>query len=159
MSVAKRIGRELTLELRKFSLPHPSSLYNELCEAFPLTPIATKQHYDSALRGLTTISDALASADYKPLKKDLAAYAETLGLLIENYEKVRFPKTSKAVSGAEMLAFLMEQHGLSQADVSKELGGQPNVSAILAGKRKLNARQIEALARRFSVSPAVFFGV
>jgi HTH-type transcriptional regulator/antitoxin HigA len=109
------------------------------------------------LRVLTAISEAAASGEYKPLEKELNSYAETLGLLIGNYEKAHYPNVGKKVVGAEMLAFLMEQHRLSQADVGKELGGQPNVSAILAGKRKLNARQIEVLSKRFSVSPAVFF--
>ena len=158
-AAAKNFVKELTRELGNVNLPHPGGLYHDLCEVFPLTPIASKQHYDSALRALTTISEAIASRDYKSLEKDLTAYAETLGLLIENYEKANYPKKGKEVSGTEMLAFLMEQHNLSQSDLSKELGGQPNVSAVLAGKRKLNARQIAALAKRFNVSPAAFFDV
>jgi|GEM_PF-977505 len=158
MSVAvKKIFRELAQELNKESLPSHGNLYSELNDFFPLIPIGKKSHYEGALRVLTVVSKAIASGAHKPLEADLCAYAETLGLLIENYEKTRFPKNSKQVSGSEMLAFLMEQHGLSQSDLGKDLGGQPNVSAILAGKRKLNARQMDVLAKRFSVSPAVFF--
>ena len=58
-------------------------------------------------------------------------------------------------SGPEMLQFLMEEHGLSQADLP-EVGSQGVVSEILSGKRQLNVRQIRALAKRFHVSPAVF---
>jgi HTH-type transcriptional regulator/antitoxin HigA len=50
----------------------------------------------------------------------------------------------------------MQQHGLSQGDLP-EIGSQGVVSEILRGKRELNRRQIEALARRFHLSPAVFF--
>ena len=156
-AVAKKIVRELTQERENVSLPQPGRLYHELTGAFPLTPIGKKQHYDVALRVLTTISEAIASTGYTPSERDLNTYAETLGLLIENYEKARFPSIGRGVAGAEMLAFLMEQHSLSQAELSHELGGQPNVSAILSGKRKLNARQIGVLAKRFGVSPAVFF--
>ena len=57
---------------------------------------------------------------------------------------------------AEVLRLLMEQNGLTQTDLRAELGGQPVVSAVLNGKRAINARQAKALAARFNVSPAVF---
>jgi len=50
----------------------------------------------------------------------------------------------------------MDEHGLTQADLRSELGGQPVVSEILNGKREINARQAKALAARFHVSPAAF---
>jgi HTH-type transcriptional regulator/antitoxin HigA len=57
---------------------------------------------------------------------------------------------------AEVLQYLMEEHDLKQTDLAEELGGQSVVSAILNGKRELNTRQVQALAARFNVSPAVF---
>jgi len=56
----------------------------------------------------------------------------------------------------EVLKFLMEQHGLKQSDLRKEIGTQGVVSEILSGNRQINARQAKALAKRFGVSPAVF---
>lgn len=79
---------------------------------------------------------------------------QTLVELVGDYEREQF-KTS-TVSGAEMLAYMMELQGLTQADLSKELGGQPVVSKILKGERELNLRQVKALAKRFQVSPEVF---
>lgn len=61
-------------------------------------------------------------------------------------------------SPEEMLSFLMEQNGLSQYDLADELGGQPVVSDILRGKRKLSRDHIERLGERFHVSPASFYG-
>jgi HTH-type transcriptional regulator/antitoxin HigA len=58
-------------------------------------------------------------------------------------------------SGADVLRFLMEEHGLTQSDLP-EVGSQGVVSEILAGKRALNVRQIRVLGARFRVSPAVF---
>jgi HTH-type transcriptional regulator/antitoxin HigA len=55
-----------------------------------------------------------------------------------------------ASTPASRLAFLMDQHGLRQCDLP-EVGAQSVVSAVLAGKRKLNLRQTQALARRFGV--------
>jgi HTH-type transcriptional regulator / antitoxin HigA len=56
-----------------------------------------------------------------------------------------------------VLRFLIEQHGLRQRDLARELGGESVVSEMLSGKRKLNAVHIEQLSKRFHVSPAVFF--
>ena len=50
----------------------------------------------------------------------------------------------------------MEERGLRQTDLDEELGGQSILSAILSGKRALNARQVKALAKRLKGSPAVF---
>jgi len=78
---------------------------------------------------------------------------ETLGTLIEVYEKQNFPE----IEGGPIQALqaLMEKHNLKQSDLS-EIGSQGVISEILSGRRKLNVRQIKALSKRFSVSPAVF---
>jgi HTH-type transcriptional regulator / antitoxin HigA len=79
---------------------------------------------------------------------------ETLSTLIEAYdaEHHQLPEAS----GPDVLRWLMEQHGLSQADLKDELGGQGIVSEVLSGKRELNLRQIRALAKRFGVDAAAF---
>jgi HTH-type transcriptional regulator/antitoxin HigA len=50
----------------------------------------------------------------------------------------------------------MDQRGLTQEHLSKELGGQSVVSAILNGKREINVRQAKALATRFNVPASLF---
>jgi len=88
--------------------------------------------------------------------KDDAA-AELLRLIyinIESYEKKAYPLPE--CEPTEILAFLMEQHGLTQSDLP-EIGSQPHVSKILHGERQLTREQIGILAKRFNVSPAVFF--
>lgn len=84
---------------------------------------------------------------------NIAGLLDTLGTLIRAYEETHFPMPH--AGGAEVLRFLMEQHGLALTDLS-EIGSQGVVSEILNGKRELNVRQIRALARRFHVSPTVF---
>lgn len=80
---------------------------------------------------------------------------ELLTLLVERYEEEHYaiPKASPA----DVLRFLLDQHGLKQRDLAAELGGESVVSEVLSGKRKLNAAHIEQLSKRFHVSPAVFF--
>ena len=78
---------------------------------------------------------------------------DTLGTVLHAYEEKHhvLPESS----GADMLRFFMDEHGLAQSEVP-EVGSQGVVSEILSGKRELNVRQIRALAERFHVSPAVF---
>jgi HTH-type transcriptional regulator/antitoxin HigA len=80
---------------------------------------------------------------------------ELLTLLIERYEEKHY--SIPQASPADVLRFLLDQHGLRQRDLAAELGGESVVSEVLSGKRKLNAAHIEQLSKRFQVSPAVFF--
>lgn len=78
----------------------------------------------------------------------------TLSDLIYAYDQANYP--AEDVSGADMLRFLMSQHGLTQGQVP-EIGGQSLVSDILRGARKLTVEHIKKLSQRFGVSPASFF--
>jgi HTH-type transcriptional regulator/antitoxin HigA len=80
---------------------------------------------------------------------------ELLTLLVERYEEEHY--SIPEASPADVLRFLLNQHGLKQRDLAAELGGESVVSEVLSGKRKLNAAHIEQLSKRFQVSPAVFF--
>ena len=84
----------------------------------------------------------------------MAGLLDLIGELVAAYE-AREQLVPDAAPG-DVLRLLMEQNGLTQTDLRQELGGQPVVSAVLNGKRTINARQAKALAARFSVSPAVF---
>ncbi|UXH77366.1 helix-turn-helix domain-containing protein [Roseateles amylovorans] len=73
---------------------------------------------------------------------------------MEAYEQLRVPMP--AHSPAQALKLLMSANGLRQTDLAVELGGQPVVSAVLRGKRKINAQQALRLAKRFNVSAMLF---
>jgi HTH-type transcriptional regulator/antitoxin HigA len=81
--------------------------------------------------------------------------ADLLTLLIEDFEEknYRLPKASPL----EVIAFLMEQHGLKQKDLTDVFGTPSIVSEVMNGKRELNKQQIRRLSERFKVSPEVFF--
>jgi HTH-type transcriptional regulator / antitoxin HigA len=85
----------------------------------------------------------------------LADLLDIVGLLIAQYDQENASRLEVA-SPQEVLKFLIDQHGLKQSDLRKEIGTQGVVSEVLAGTRKINARQAKALAQRFGVSPAVF---
>ena len=86
---------------------------------------------------------------------ELADLLDIVSTLVAQYENANQLELSP-VEPREVLRFLMEQHGLRQSHLAKELGTQSVVSEVLAGQRELNTRQIRALSRRFKVSPAVF---
>jgi HTH-type transcriptional regulator/antitoxin HigA len=84
----------------------------------------------------------------------LADFLDIVSTLVEKYEERSFRILD--AKPREVLRFLMEERGLKQADLNKEIGSQGVVSEILAGDREINVRQAKALAKRFGVSPAVF---
>jgi HTH-type transcriptional regulator/antitoxin HigA len=107
--------------------------------------------YRRASRALDALTDEVGSEEGHPR----AGLMDTLATLVHAWEERHHPVPR--VSPGKVLAFLMQEQGLKQADM-KEVGTQGVVSEVLAGKRELNVRQIRALARRFGVSAAVFVG-
>lgn len=94
------------------------------------------------------------TAKKKPTRDEEEAI-ELLTLLIEKYEAEQYPIPDS--DPVEVLKFLMESHGLNQKSLIPEFGAESTVSLVLSGKRRMNRDHIAALAKRFQVSPAVFF--
>ncbi len=82
--------------------------------------------------------------------------AALLGHLVDSYEQRSAQANARRFSPVERLEFLMEEHSLRQSDLAALLGGQPVVSAVLAGKRRINLDQARRLAERFGLPFAVF---
>jgi len=70
--------------------------------------------------------------------------------LIEAYERGRWPR--QAPSLPDLLNYLMEQHGLSRADLVPLLGTPSRVSEVLRGKRDLSMSMVRKLRDRFQIS-------
>ncbi len=114
-----------------------------------LLTIRNEREYNAAVKRLNELLDEIGTNEKHPLYSLL----DTLATLIHAYEEEHYP--IPASTGADVLRFLMEEHGLTQSDLP-EVGSQGVVSEILNGKRELNVRQIRALAERFRVSTAIF---
>jgi HTH-type transcriptional regulator/antitoxin HigA len=127
----------------------PQELQQHWTAVSPLLSICNEHEYDRAVERLNRLLDEVGTDEQHPLYTLL----DTLGTLLHAYEEQHHPMPE--CSGADVLRFLMEEHGLTQSDLP-EIGSQGVVSDILRGKRELNVRQIRALAKRFQVSPAVF---
>jgi HTH-type transcriptional regulator / antitoxin HigA len=115
----------------------------------PLLTIRNEDDYDSRVSLLNELLDEVGDNEKHPFYSLL----DTLATLIQVYEEQH--ELIPDASAADVLRFLMQEHSLTQADLP-EIGSQGVVSEILSGKRQLNVRQIQTLARRFHVSPAVF---
>ncbi len=116
----------------------------------PLLAIRNGREYDAAVAQLNDLVDEVGYNRKDPRYR----FIDTLSVLIEAYDEEHHEIPD--ASGVELLKFLMEQHALSQGDLP-EVGSQGVVSEILRGKRELNARQIQALSRRFHLPAGAFF--
>jgi HTH-type transcriptional regulator / antitoxin HigA len=70
--------------------------------------------------------------------------------LIEAYERARWPRRTPSLP--DLLTYLMEQHGLSRADLVPLLGTPSRVSEVLNGKRELSMSMVRKLRERFRIS-------
>jgi HTH-type transcriptional regulator/antitoxin HigA len=109
----------------------------------------TEEDYDARVEYLDELLALVGEDQGHPLASLVIHVADQ----IEAYDYQHRPIAP--VDGVEMLRFLMEQHRLKQSDIP-EIGAQSIVSEVLNGKRKLNLRQIRALAQRFKVPMEVF---
>ncbi len=70
--------------------------------------------------------------------------------LIAAYEESKWPR--RPPSTAELIRHLMDQHGLTRADMVPILGTPSRVSEVLAGKKELSMAMVQRLRARFRVS-------
>lgn len=70
--------------------------------------------------------------------------------LIEAYERSRWPR--RAPTLPDLLTYLLDQHGLSRADLVPLLGTASRVSEVLNGKRELSMPMVRKLRERFHIS-------
>ena len=123
--------------------------YNELIEIFELRPIKDDQELDQAIK----IVDKLTNlATYNIDEQD---YLDILSDIVEKYEKEKHPIAP--VSDIEMFRHLLESKGITQLKTSKETGiCISTISAILAGRRRMNRDHMVKLGKFFKVDPSVF---
>ncbi len=114
-----------------------------------LTTPRSKAEFERLVEALDEVLDAGGADERSPL----ASLANHLGSLIADYETLHRPMRGMPVN--KFLRELIRQHGLKQSDLP-EIGTQSVVSEVLSGKRKLNLRQVSALARRFRLPADVF---
>ncbi len=73
--------------------------------------------------------------------------------LIDAYERSRWPR--RAATLPDLLTYLMDQHGLTRADLVPLLGTASRVSEVMNGKRELSMSMVRKLRDRFHISADV----
>jgi HTH-type transcriptional regulator/antitoxin HigA len=123
--------------------------YMDLIRRFPLRPLRTEADLDAAVE---VIDDLIDRATLTTAEQD---FLDVLSDLIEAYERETIPISP--VGDAKLLRFLIEHKAVTQAEVASNAGiAESTISEVLAGKRRLNRRQIAKLARYFDLNASVF---
>ncbi len=133
-----------------------SDVYQSLCVRMAPSYIETREQYhlakDMILALMALLRDKhIADED----AAEASRYMRVVAFFIDHYEQEQFPVARG--TGIDALKYLIEANGLHQGSFEAEIGPQPVVSRILRGERKLTREHIEKLAKRFNVTPAVFF--
>jgi HTH-type transcriptional regulator/antitoxin HigA len=124
--------------------------YDQLLAMHPLRPI----HNDVELAHATEMIDILAGHD---LDADQADYLDVLSTLVEAYENTHYPLDDPAIGGLDALRALLDEHGMSAADLARLLGVHRSMgSKLLKGERALTARHLQILSERFKASADLF---
>ncbi len=111
----------------------------------PITSEVQNAHYTSVLHDLVKRGH---------LNRKEEEYVELLSLLIEAYEQEYYP--IRDASPIEVIKELMAANDLRQKDLVRIFGSESMVSLVLSGQRPLAVEHIQALSRRFKISPAAF---
>jgi HTH-type transcriptional regulator / antitoxin HigA len=101
---------------------------------------------EAELARARALVDRLMQSDDPADTPRLAAQAR----LIAAYEEEQWPpRTPRA---AEVIGYLMDQHGLKREDLAPLLGPASRVNEILRGQRQLSLAMVQRLRARFGVS-------
>jgi HTH-type transcriptional regulator / antitoxin HigA len=133
----------------------PTLAYLALVKRFPLRPLRSERDYAAA----TEILDSLVVRDEGSLDAGEQDYLDTLSMIVEAYDQQHDKVASERHDPLSMLKYLMQESGMSQADLGRLLGNRALASLILNGHRQLSKRHIGILASHFKVSAGLFFGV
>jgi HTH-type transcriptional regulator / antitoxin HigA len=104
--------------------------YWQLVRAFSLRPIRSERQLTEAIR----VIDGLL--DRARLTADEQDHLAVLSDLVEAYEAAKHPL--EPLSDADMLRFLLEEKGVTQAQAARATGlGPTTFSLVFSGKRRL----------------------
>jgi HTH-type transcriptional regulator / antitoxin HigA len=128
----------------------PGDRYLEMVRENPLRVFHREEEYQRAIATLDRLSDRGNGRT-----ADETEYLLALAVFVEKYEEEHHP--NPPVSRVDMLRYLIETRQKTQREVAAGAGlSDSTISEILAAKRKLSVKQVEALARFFKVKAAVF---
>lgn len=88
--------------------------------------------------------DRLLDLDPQPYSADFDRL-EMLSLLVEDYDARNNPIDDSDLSPRDVVDFMLDQKGMTRAELAEIMGGRSRVSDFFSGKRELSKGQIAAL--------------
>ena len=82
---------------------------------------------------------------------------ELLSVLLEDYEARHHPIDDSNLTPQDVVDFVLQQRGMSRADLAPLMGGRSRVSDFFNGKRALSKGQIEALREHLRIPADLLF--
>ncbi len=113
--------------------------------------ITTDEERDRA----AAIVESLMEKGERGMTPEEDALLELLTNLIRDYEATAYPSREKS-QPHEVVAFLLEQRGLTAKGLWRVIGSKGRVSDILAGQRPVSKEQAKKLAAFFRVRADLF---
>lgn len=107
-----------------------------------IRPIKTEADYRETLREIETLMSAEAGTE-------AGDRLDVLVTLVEAYERTHFPMDLP--DAVEAIKFRMEQQGLTVDDLVPAIGRKNRVYEVLARRRPLTVRMIQALNKTFNI--------
>ena len=111
-----------------------------------IRPIKTEQDYNLSLERVNILFDAKANTDE-------ADELDILVTLIEKYEKIHYPIPEP--DPIEAIKFMMQQNGLTDADLGILLNSRSRVSELFKRKRALTIKQIRILTEELHIPASI----
>jgi HTH-type transcriptional regulator/antitoxin HigA len=106
------------------------------------------REYDAA------VSEIDVLLDRGRLSREDEDRLEFLTLLVEAYDEAHYPLGEHSTPQS-VVDFLLEQNGMTRAELAPLMGGRSRVSDFFNGRRHLSLGQIQKLRARFGVSADV----
>jgi HTH-type transcriptional regulator/antitoxin HigA len=122
--------------------------YGRLCATVVPKVIESDEEFDRLVEQM----EALDRKENPTPEED--ALSALLMKLIQDYDDLHYPLPD--VPPHKMIAFLMDQKHLRQADLLPVFGSRSVASEVLAGKREPSKAHIRKLAEFFHVSAELF---
>jgi HTH-type transcriptional regulator / antitoxin HigA len=107
-------------------------------------PIRSQADYDAAVAEIERLWDADPGTDDGD-KLDI------LATLIEKYENEHWPIDTSRVDAVDMLIYLIEEGGHTQAELAELLGSRSRASEILNRRRALTVEMIHKLNAEWKI--------
>jgi HTH-type transcriptional regulator / antitoxin HigA len=106
-------------------------------------PILTDEDHRAALKEIESLWGS---------KKKLDAYRmDILVTMVEAYEREHWPVDTSRVDPIDMLTYLIDEGGHTQAELGELLGSRPRASEILNRKRALTVEMIHKISEAWKI--------